>query len=231
MAPGAVVKDRPSIERVQSEGGAMGEWPDGFHYLPAYLDVARQKQLVHDAGRVLEEAPLFEQRMPKTGALLSVRMSNAGQFGWVTDRNAGYRYQAHRPQTSRAWPTIPGRLLDIWQQLTDEISPPNLCLINYYNGSAKLGLHQDRGEGSINAPVVLISLGDDAVFVVGGLSRKAATRQSPLRSGDVVWFGGSSRLIFHGVQGIRVGSSTLLGEIGLDDGRIDLTLRRIQALL
>lgn len=209
----------------------MAEWPDGFHYLPAYLDVARQKQLVHDLGRILEEAPLFEQRMPKTGALLSVRMSNAGQFGWVTDRNAGYRYQAHHPQTGSAWPTIPDRLLDIWHQLTDEVAPPNLYLINYYNGSAKLGLHQDRGERSTNAPVVSISLGDDAVFVVGGLCRKAATRQLPLHSGDAVWFGGPSRLIFHGVEGIRIGSSTLLREIGLDDGRINLTLRRIQAPL
>ena len=206
----------------------MVEWPDGFHYLPACLDVARQKELVHDVGGILEKAPLFEQRMPKTGAPLSVRMSNAGQFGWVTDRDAGYRYQPHHPETGRPWPEIPASLLALWHELTGEIAPPNLCLVNYYNRSAKLGLHQDRGEGSLDAPVVSISLGDDAVFVVGGFIRKDATKQLPLHSGDVVWFGGPSRLIFHGVQGISVGSSTLLREIGLADGRINLTLRRIQ---
>jgi DNA oxidative demethylase len=216
-------------EARQNEGVAVSDWPDGFHYLPAWLDAARQKQLVHDVGGILEDAPLFEQRMPRTGAPLSVRMSNAGEFGWVTDRDAGYRYQAHHPQTGKAWPAIPARLLDIWRELTGEVAAPNLCLINYYDSSAKLGLHQDRGEGSMKAPVVSISLGDDAVFVVGGFSRNGETRRLPLHSGDVVWFGGPSRLIFHGVQGIRVGSSTLLREIGLQEGRINVTLRRIQA--
>ena len=109
-----------------------------------------------------------------------------------------------------------------------EAQPPNLCLINFYSDDAKLGLHQDRGDSSLDAPVVSISLGDDATFLLGGLSRKDATRRLSLHSGDVVWFGGASWLIFHGVQGIKSGTSLLLDRIGLPDGRINLTLRRIE---
>jgi DNA oxidative demethylase len=103
-----------------------------------------------------------------------------------------------------------------------------LCLINFYDAEAKLGLHQDRGDSSLDAPVVSISLGDDATFVVGGMSRKDPVRRLKLRSGDVVWFGGPSRLIFHGVEGIQTATSPLLREAGIEEtGRINLTLRRI----
>jgi alkylated DNA repair protein (DNA oxidative demethylase) len=165
--------------------------------------------------------------MPRTGAPLSVRMSNAGEYGWVTDREGGYRYQDTHPVTGNARPAIPDRLLALWADLTDEKQIPNLCLINFYDRDAKLGLHQERGDSSLDAPVVSISLGDEATFLLGGLSRKERTRRLAVHSGDVVWFGGASRLIFHGVEGIRSGTSTLLDRIGLPDGRINLTLRRI----
>lgn len=135
--------------------------------MPHFLDEAEQLDVVSDVRAVLDEAPLFQQRMPKTGAPLSVRMSNAGTYGWVTDRDGGYRYQRTHPVTGLEWPPIPERLLHIWSQLTDEVDPPNLCLINYYGADARLGLHQDRGEGSLDAPVVSISLGD--VLKRGGL--------------------------------------------------------------
>ena len=202
-------------------------FPQGFHFLPGYLDSPTQTSLVQDVGHLLAEAPLFQQRMPRTGAPLSVRTSNAGEYGWVTDRQHGYRYQHSQPDTGRAWPAIPDRLLDLWTKLTNETLLPNLCLINYYDHDAKLGLHQDRGDSSLDAPVVSISLGDDATFVVGGLYRKGPTRKLDLYSGDIVWFGGPSRLIFHGIQGIRSGTSSLLEQIGLPGGRINLTLRRI----
>ncbi len=209
--------------------GNEQSFPDGFHFLGGYLDESAQLSLVQDIGRVLQDAPLFQQRMPRTGEPLSVRMSNAGEYGWVTDREGGYRYQKTHPMTAKPWPPIPSRLLDLWAELTDDEREPNLCLINFYDGNARLGLHQDRGESSLEAPVVSISLGNDASFVLGGLSRKDPTRRLSLHSGDIVWFGGSSRLIFHGVEGIQPGHSKLLQEIGFSSGRINLTLRRINA--
>jgi DNA oxidative demethylase len=202
--------------------------PAGFHYLPRYLNIAAQRAILSDVRKVLAKAPLFRQSMPRTGSPLSVRMSNAGEFGWVTDRERGYRYQNIHPVTGTPWPPIPDRLLKHWLEITGESQPPNLCLINYYDQEAKLGLHQDRGESSLAAPVVSISLGDEATFLLGGLARKDAVRRLELRSGDVIWFGGPSRLVFHGVEGIRHGTSQLLSEHGFPDGgRLNLTLRRI----
>jgi len=166
--------------------------------------------------------------MPRTGAPLSVRMSNAGEFGWVTDRDGGYRYQTAHPVTGKPWPAIPSSLLNQWSQTTSESEAPNLCLINYYDQEARLGLHQDRGDSSLAAPVVSISLGDEATFLLGGVLRKNPVRRLALRSGDVIWFGGPSRLIFHGVESIRYGSSQLLKTGGIaEGGRLNLTLRRI----
>jgi alkylated DNA repair protein (DNA oxidative demethylase) len=215
------------VVSMPNTGSDKQQFPDGFYFLPGLLDEAAQIELIMDVGRLLQQAPLFEQRMPRTGAPMSVRMSNAGEYGWVTDREHGYRYQKDHPVTGMAWPAIPERLLKLWSDVTAEKQMPNLCLINFYNDEAKLGLHQDRGESSLEAPVVSISLGDDATFLLGGLLRKDPTRRLSLRSGDVVWFGGASRLIFHGVEGIRPGTSRLLDRIGLPDGRINLTLRRI----
>ena len=203
-------------------------FPPGFHCLPGYLSAEAQKLLLCDVESILEKAPLFEQRMPRTGAPLSVRMSNAGDYGWVTDLEGGYRYQRTHPITGQSWPPIPSRLLQIWTELTEERELPNLCLINFYDQEARLGLHQDKGESELGAPVVSISLGDDATFLLGGLTRKAPVRPIALHSGDVVWFGGPSRLIYHGVKGIQPGTSDLLERSALrKQGRINLTLRRI----
>src|SRR6202050_449262 len=108
-------------------------FPDGFYFLPGRLDEAAQIALTMDVGRLLQQAPLFEQRMPRTGAPMSVRMSNAGEYGWVTDREKGYRYQRTHPLIGHAWPAIPARLLKLWSDLNGERQPPNLCLINFYS--------------------------------------------------------------------------------------------------
>jgi alkylated DNA repair protein (DNA oxidative demethylase) len=203
--------------------------PPGFHYRPGYLGPEEQRLLLADVDSILEKAPLFRQRMPRSGAPLSVRMSNAGDYGWVTDREAGYRYQRAHPITGESWPAIPTRLLEIWTELTKESELPNLCLINFYDHEARLGLHQDKGDWELAAPVVSISLGDDATFLLGGLTRKAPVRRIEMHSGDVVWFGGPSRLIYHGVKGIQPGTSDLLRRSRiLKQGRINLTLRRIE---
>lgn len=197
--------------------------PHGFRHLPGLLDRAGQGALVDDIRAVVRAAPLYQPEMPRTGRPLSVRMTNCGTLGWVTDRARGYRYQAHHPATGRPWPPIPPALLDLWDRLCDYPHPPEACLINYYDADARMGLHQDRDEQALAAPVLSVSLGDDCRFRVGGTARGGPTVSLRLSSGDVVVLGGDSRLAFHGVDRVFPGTSTLLS----GQGRINLTLRRV----
>jgi alkylated DNA repair protein (DNA oxidative demethylase) len=160
--------------------------------------------------------------MPKTGKPMSVRMTNCGPLGWVTDE-AGYRYQAEHPETGRPWPSMPQLVLEAWQALAAYPHPPESCLINYYDAAAKMGLHQDRDERDFAAPVVSLSLGDTCLFRIGGGKRGHPTHTIRLASGDALVLGGDARLAFHGVDRILPGSSILLPE----GGRINLTLRRV----
>ncbi len=189
---------------------------------PGCLDRDRQAGLLAAVRGVLAEAPLFVPRMPKSGRPFTVRMSNCGPLGWVSD-DSGYRYQPAHPDTGRPWPPIPAALLAIWQELARYPDPPQACLINYYGPGAKMGLHQDRDEADFDAPVVSVSLGDSCLFRVGGAKRNEPTRSIRLDSGDVVVLGGAARLAFHGVDRIYPGTSRLLPE----GGRINLTLRRV----
>jgi len=154
---------------------------------------------------------------------MSVRMTNCGPLGWVTDRDGGYRYQATHPVTGKPWPAMPGALLKLWREVAGYPAPPEACLVNYYVGGAKMGLHQDKDEDDFAAPVVSVSLGDSAIFLVGGLTRKDPTQALELRSGDVVVLGGDDRLAYHGIDRILPGTSALLPE----GGRLNLTLRRV----
>ena len=195
--------------------------PGLLHY-PGYLDRLAQETLRDDLRKIIRAAPLFTPKMPRTGKAFSVRMSNCGSLGWVSDIS-GYRYQARHPDTSDPWPRIPDILLDTWADLAPKAPPPEACLINIYDEVARMGLHQDRDEEEFSAPVVSLSLGDTALFRVGGLTRDAPTRSFRLQSGDAMILGGSARLAFHGVDRIVAGSSTLLAR----GGRINLTLRRV----
>ncbi len=195
----------------------------GLRYFPDHFDRPAQEALVAAIREVVAEAPLFVPRMPKTGKPMSVRMTNCGPLGWVTDKDNGYRYQPTHPETGRPWPAIPDALLALWEVVSGFEKPPEACLVNFYDPDAKMGLHQDRDESEFGAPVVSVSLGDQCLFRVGGVSRSDPTRSFRLSSGDVFVFGGESRLIFHGVDRIYPGTSTLLKK----DGRINLTLRRV----
>lgn len=195
----------------------------GLRYFPDHFDRAAQEALVAAIRQVVADAPLFVPRMPKTGKPMSVRMTNCGSLGWVTDKDAGYRYQPAHPETGRPWPAIPDALLALWNAVSGFSKPPEACLVNFYDPDAKMGLHQDRDESEFDAPVVSVSLGDQCLFRVGGVSRGDPTRSFRLSSGDVFVFGGESRLIFHGVDRIYPGTSTLLKNAG----RINLTLRRV----
>jgi len=194
----------------------------GIGYFPGFLDRAEQEALRDDIRAVLDEAPLFRPRMPRTGKPFTVRMSNCGPLGWVSDES-GYRYQERRPQSGRPWPPMPARLIEIWTRLVPGAPLPEACLINVYDEGAKMGLHQDRDEAALAVPVVSLSLGSSALFRIGGLRRSDPTRSLRLHSGDALTFGGPARLIFHGIDRVLPGSSTLLAE----GDRINLTLRRV----
>jgi alkylated DNA repair protein (DNA oxidative demethylase) len=192
-------------------------------YLPGKLGPEEQKALLDALRAVMAEAPLFTPAMPRSGKPMSVRMTNCGPLGWVTDKERGYRYQATHPITGKPWPAMPRMLLDLWNEVTGYSAPPEACLVNYYGGDAKMGLHQDKDEEDFAAPVLSVSLGDTAIFRAGGRSRRDPARKLELRSGDVVVLGGEDRLAFHGIDRVLAGTSDLLPE----GGRINLTLRRV----
>jgi alkylated DNA repair protein (DNA oxidative demethylase) len=194
----------------------------GLRVFPGYLDRAAQTALLIALREIFAEAPLFTPRMPKSGRPFTVRMSNCGPLGWVSDEK-GYRYEPKHPVTQRPWPAMPEALLAAWNKLAGYAAPPEACLINFYGPAAKMGLHQDRDEATFDAPVLSLSLGDSCVFRIGGSKRNDPTRSFRLSSGDALLLGGECRLAFHGVDRIEPGTSTLLSE----GGRINLTLRRV----
>jgi DNA oxidative demethylase len=187
------------------------------------LNEGAQRALLGEIRRVIAQAPPYVPTMPRTGKPMSVQMTNAGPLGWVTDKEGGYRYQAMHPVTGEPWPAIPRQLLDLWDELAGYPHPPEACLINYYAGAAKMGLHQDRDEEDFDAPVLSVSLGDTGIFRVGGKTRKAPTETYELKSGDVFVLGGEDRLAYHGIDRVLPGTSDLLKE----GGRFNLTLRRV----
>ncbi|AYG94728.1 alpha-ketoglutarate-dependent dioxygenase AlkB [Brevundimonas naejangsanensis] len=190
----------------------------GFRLWPQALDSAAQVALLAEVRSGLEAAPLYRPVTPG-GRPFSVRMSNFGPLGWVSDRG-GYRYQPAHPETGAPWPPIPPRLLALWDALTGWPSPPDACLVNLYQGEARMGLHQDRDERDLTAPVLSVSLGDTAVFRIGP-AEGGPTRTVRLASGDACALTGPARLARHGVDRLLAGSSRLLP----GGGRVNLTLR------
>ena len=198
---------------------------DGVKLWPGYFDLPAQQSLLQAIRSGTESAPLFTPKMPRTGKEMSVRMTNFGSLGWVTDKENGYRYQAMHPVSGKPWPEIPDSLLNLWSDLADYPHPPEACLVNYYDDVAKMGMHQDRDEEQFEAPVLSVSLGNDCLFRVGGTSRGGKTQSFRLRSGDVMMLSGEARLAFHGVDRIYADTSPLLKQ----GGRVNLTLRRVTA--
>jgi len=190
--------------------------------LPGLLTLDQQRQLVAELRRILDRAPLYSPAMPLSGSPYSVRMSNCGPLGWLSDRD-GYRYSPTHPLTGAPWPAIPALVLELWHATTGAAYPPEACLINYYAPTAKLGLHRDQDEAATEAPILSISLGDTALFRLGGPERKSPTCSVRLASGDGVVLEGPSRHWYHGVDRILPGTSRLLPE----GGRFNLTLRRV----
>lgn len=183
-----------------------------------FLDRAAQHKMVAALRRCVAAAPLFTPITP-SGRPMSVRMTAAGKYGWVSDRK-GYRYVTRHPNGT-AWPDIPASVLQVWQAVSGVQRDPECCLINWYGEGARMGMHQDRDEADFRWPVVSVSLGDDGLFRVGNTTRGGASSSVWLTSGDVVVLGGAARMAYHGVDRIRFGSSGLLPR----GGRINLTLR------
>jgi alkylated DNA repair protein (DNA oxidative demethylase) len=195
---------------------------NGLKYLPSYFDRAAQEALIAAVEAAVVQAPFYTPVMPRSGRPFTVRMSNLGQLGWVSDRD-GYRYQARHPETGQPWPVIPDQVLALWRKVADYPHDPEACLVNHYREGAKLGLHRDEDEKEFAAPVVSISLGDTAIFRIGGTERSGKTETLKLSSGDVLVMGGASRLRYHGIDRVLSGTSTLL----VQGGRLNLTLRRV----
>ncbi|MEE8307825.1 MAG: alpha-ketoglutarate-dependent dioxygenase AlkB [Gammaproteobacteria bacterium] len=188
-----------------------------------WLDETAQAKLLQAINEVLREAPLYTPHMPRTGRPMSVKMTNCGPLGWYTDQACGYRYITQHPLTQRPWPAMPQEVQDLWWHMTDYPHPPEACLINYYQAGSRMGLHRDADESATAAPVVSLSLGDTALFRVGGPKRHDPTRSFRLHSGTLIMLDGESRHWHHGVDRIFPGSSPLLP----GGGRFNLTLRRV----
>jgi DNA oxidative demethylase len=192
----------------------------GFRLIPAALSVDAQAALLAEVLARVERAPFYRPVTPG-GKPMSVEMTNLGPLGWVTDAR-GYRYQPTHPQTGEPWPDIPPALLDLWAEAAGAGAPPDACLVNLYREGARMGLHQDKDEADFAHPVLSVSLGDTAVFRLGGVNRRDPTASVRLASGDVCVLAGPARLAHHGIDRVLAGSSRLVP----GGGRINLTLRR-----
>jgi DNA oxidative demethylase len=180
-------------------------------------------ELLNEIQAVITVSPFRTVATPM-GKSMSVEMTNCGDVGWVSDRN-GYRYETIDPLTSLAWPAMPVLFAEIANAAGAQAGfpdfHPDACLINRYAVGSKMGLHQDRDEQDFTQPIVSVSLGLPITFNFGGNSRSDATTKTMLSHGDVVVFGGQSRLAFHGVGTLRRGQHALTGPY-----RFNLTFRR-----
>jgi alkylated DNA repair protein (DNA oxidative demethylase) len=201
--------------------------PGAFHY-PAYLDAAAREALAREIADVIAQAPLFVSHMPKSGLPMSVRMTNCGPLGWMSDKDKGYRYEPRHPQTGAPWPAMPQMLLDAFAALTRCAKPPEACLVNVYDETAKMGLHQDRDEADFDAPILSLSLGADCRFRLGGQKRADRTIAFTLSAGDALVLSGPARRCFHGVDRILPSILTPLpAPLAGQGARVNLTLRRV----
>jgi len=198
----------------------------GVFYYPEYFNRALQEEMRDEILSYANDLGWFQPTLPRWGTPFSVKMLNYGPLGWVSDKS-GYRYQPEHPENGANWRPIPIHMTRLWSSLNAGFDHPEACLINYYQENARMGLHQDRDEQDLDAPVISVSLGDTGLFRIGTSERKGPTQSLKLHSGDVLVFGGPARLDFHGIDRIYPGTSTLLP----DGGRINMTLRRVTKAL
>ncbi|MBD2386008.1 alpha-ketoglutarate-dependent dioxygenase AlkB [Cylindrospermum sp. FACHB-282] len=195
-------------------------------HLQQFLSVEQQLEVLQACREVGKRSPLFVPRM-KNGSNFSCQMTNCGEVGWISDEQ-GYRYSTIHPTTGKPFTPMPEIIKNLAKSLAAQHANdagfiPQTCLINYYENGSKLGLHQDNSEPNKTAPIISISLGDDAIFLVGGNKRSDKTREILLKSGDVIILAGESRMIYHGIKKIIPSTSSLLKA----GGRLNLTIRQV----
>ncbi len=183
-----------------------------------------EKDLLKELDQIVAAAPFRHMTTPG-GFTMSVGMTNCGNFGWVSD-SSGYRYDARDPLNDQQWPPIPASFIDIANTAAAQAGyhhfEPDACLINCYLPGAKMSLHQDKDEHDLSQPIVSVSMGIPAVFLFCGFKRNDKTKRTCLCHGDVVVWGGPSRLRFHGVLPVKDNDHPTLGK-----KRINLTFRKI----
>ncbi len=194
----------------------------GLFYYPEALSRPEQENLMQDIRAVIKQAPLYTPVMPVSGKEMSVQSTNCGALGWYSDQANGYRYQSRHPFTHKAWPPLSARFKVLWQSYAHHQHLADCALLNYYTENAKMGLHSDQDEQDFTAPVVSISLGDQANFIIGGLNRRDKTMSLKLSSGDIIVMSGKMRKVYHGIAKLYPFSSTLIPE----SGRFNITLRK-----
>ncbi len=203
---------------------SSSRWPEGLELHARRIGADLRRRLLEAVQQALETAPFFTPRMPRWGTPFSVRMTNFGPLGWVSDRS-GYRYQATHPDTGRPWPLMPPELIALWDEVTGYPRPPEAALVNFYGPRARMGLHVDADEEDRDAPILSISLGCTAIFRIGGHRRGDPTVSFHLHDGDVLVMAGAARHCYHGVDRILPGTGDL--PCGIGEGRINITLRRV----
>jgi alkylated DNA repair protein (DNA oxidative demethylase) len=197
-------------------------------YLLKGYAVEHQAELLTDLHTVTSQSP-FRRMVTPSGFTMSVAMTNCGKLGWVTART-GYRYTDYDPLNDAPWPAMPARFFALAQRAAAEAGyrnfKPDVCLINRYSVGARMGLHQDKNERNFDHPIVSVSLGLSAVFQMGGLARTDQTLKVQLDHGDIVVWGGSARMRYHGILPLKAGSIPVSMLPALNDCRINLTFRQ-----
>jgi Alkylated DNA repair protein len=194
-------------------------------HLKQYLNTSQQKRFLELARQIPLISPLFQPVMPN-GKQFNCKMTSCGDFGWISDRN-GYRYDRLHPFTHQPFAPMPKEFSDLAIKIANSIGEfdykPQSCLINYYPISGRLGIHQDNTEKNLVPAIISISLGDDAIFAIGGNKYSDRIHEILLKSGDILVLHGNSRLFFHGIKRIVPFTSNLLK----NGGRLNFTIRQV----
>lgn len=179
---------------------------------------------LHPLIQTLAETSPFRFMRTRRGGTMAAAMTSAGAFGWISD-SRGYRYESPDPLTRAPWPAMPDAFRALAETAAAEAGfagfAPDTCLINRYAVRAGMGLHRDGDEQDFDQPIVSVSLGLPAVFLVGGRDKEDKTLPVALESGDVLVFGGPARLLYHGIRPVKAGYDPLFGPF-----RYNLTFRR-----
>jgi alkylated DNA repair protein (DNA oxidative demethylase) len=210
------------FDATEADVGGATQFAEGAWLLRGFA-LDRAAALLAAVDAITARAP-FRHMETRRGLRMSVAMSNCGTLGWVSDRR-GYRYSPHDPESGKPWPAMPRVFATLARQAAGQAGfaefAPDACLVNRYEPGTRLSLHQDRDERDFDAPIVSVSLGLPATFLFGGAARGDRVQRVPLRHGDVVAWGGASRLFHHGVLPLADGVHPALGA-----RRVNLTFRK-----